>query len=155
MTSSWGSSFEAFTARLAQMSEAFSASFNSLGRPGPVELPEPNQTNPSEPNERSGLDDDKDDDGNNSSQEGGDQQKEVKEATETSGDRLQALKTELARRGLGSGPPPAPSPDQLSIIAEEREDLESQRSLANSRCSDGLSAGKNFTEGWRRCGRSD
>lgn len=137
------------------MSEAFSASLNSLGRPGPVEPPEPSQTNPSEPDTRPGSNNDEDDDGNNVGQKGGDQQTEVEEATETTGDRLEALKAELARRGLGSGPPPAPSPDQLSIIAEEREDLESQRSLANSRCSDGHSAGKNLTEGWRKCGRSD
>lgn len=124
------------------MSEAFSASLNSLGRPGPVEPPEPSQINPS------GSDNDEEDDSNSAAQEGGEQQKDVEEATETTGDRLQALKAELARRGLGSGPLPTPSPDQLSIIAEEREDLESQRSLANSLCSDGRSAGKNLTEDW-------
>lgn len=114
----------------------------SLGRPGPTEPSELGQ-DPSEPTAGSGSGDDDDADDGGSDDREGDPEK---------GDRLQALQAELARRGLGGGPQPAPSPDQLSIIAEEREDLESQRSLANSRCSAVHSAGKNCTEGWWRCG---
>ncbi|XP_041928105.1 synaptotagmin-16 isoform X2 [Alosa sapidissima] len=155
MTSSWGPSFQAFSARLAEMSEAFSASLLSLRQPAPAEPPEPDQKNPSEPAAGSGSDyDDNDNDNDNNTDRKGDPEKEA-EATGAPGDRLQALQAELACRGLGGRPPSDPSPDQLSIIAEEREDLESQRSMANSRCWDAHSAVNSFGDDGEQSSSSD